>query len=75
MNYAYCFFPSVLVLRFTMKATRTIVILLVMTRVALNTKQLSCTNGRIFIATEGKALPESVVREVVRKEECGARRG
>ena len=47
-----------------MRATRTIIILLVMSRVAVHTRQLSCSNGKIFIATEGKALPASIVIDV-----------
>lgn len=37
-----------------MRVTQAIVIVLVMTRVAVITKQLSCSIGRTFITTEGK---------------------
>lgn len=59
------FFPSAYFSRlFAMRVTRTIIILLVMSRVAVNTRQLSCSNGRVFIATEGKALPAGTVIDV-----------
>ena len=53
MSYgSYCF-PRVYLLR--MKPTPTIVFLLLMTRVeGANTRRLSCSKARSFIATEGK---------------------
>ena len=60
-----------MLLRFTMKPTPTVVMLLVMTRVAgVNTRQLSCSKAKSFIATEGKVLLTSVVREAAREKGC-----
>ena len=36
-----------------MRVAQATVIILLMTRVAVNTKQLSCSSGRTFIAIEG----------------------
>lgn len=55
-------FPRVNLLILMMTATRTIAILLVMTTVAVNAKQLPRTRSkRDFVAIEGKALLVGVV--------------
>ena len=53
-----------------MRATQAIVVVLVMTRVAVNTKQLSCGIGKTFITSEGN-LEQTIVCESSEKASKG----
>ena len=57
-----------------MRATQAVVVVLVMTRMAVNTKQLSCGIGKTFITTEGN-LEQTFVCESSEKAIKGRMEG